>query len=74
MRDIVSASVNLIVNNSFSLPSRKVVLLGQDRQVIELIYELYGDMSKLDEFIIDNNLSYNELEVIPMGREVAYYV
>ncbi|WP_407371493.1 DNA circularization N-terminal domain-containing protein [Carnobacterium sp.] len=74
MRDLVSSSVSLIVNNSFSLPSRKTILLGRDRQIIELLYELYGDITRIDEFIIDNNLTYSDIEVIPMGREVAYYV
>ena len=74
MRDLVSCSVSLIVNNSFSLPSRKTILLGRDRQIIELLYELYGDITRIDEFIVDNNLTYSDIEVIPMGREVAYYV
>lgn len=74
MHDAVALSIQHIIDNSFALPNRKRTVLGEDRQVIELVYELYGDLSKLDEFIIDNNLNYNELEVIPMGREVAYYV
>lgn len=74
MRDIVSQSVQLVIQKSFSLPTRKIMVLGRARQIIELVYELYGNLDKLDEFIIDNNINYNELEVIPMGREVAYYV
>ncbi len=74
MRDVVSMSIQHIIECSFSLPNRKSIILGEDRQIIELVYELYGNLDKLDEFIIDNNLNYNEIEVIPMGREVAYYV
>lgn len=74
MRDIVILSVAQIIQNSFSLPTKKVIILGRDRQIIELVYELYGNLDKLDEFIIDNNINYNELEVIPMGREVFCYV
>lgn len=74
MRDVVSMSIQHIIECSFSLPNRKSIILGEDRQIIELVYELYGKLDKLDEFIIDNNLNYNEIEVIPMGREVAYYV
>lgn len=74
MRDVVANSVSQIIQSSFSLPTRKTILLGRDRQIVELLYELYGSLDKLDEFIVDNNINYNELEVIPMGREVAYYV
>lgn len=74
MRDVVAASVSQIIDNSFSLPTRKTVVLGRDRQVVELLYDLYGNLDRMDEFIVDNKINYNELEVIPMGREVAYYV
>ena len=74
MYDVVSLSIQQIIDFSFSLPTRKSFILGEDRQIIELVYELYGSLNKLDEFIIDNKLSYNEIEIIPMGREVAYYV
>lgn len=74
MRDVVSNSIQHIIDSSFSLPNRKSIILGEDRQVVELVYELYGNLDKLDEFIVDNKLNYNEIEVIPMGREVAYYV
>ena len=63
-----------IILPSCFLPTRKSIILGEDRQVVELVYELYGNLNRLDEFIVDNNLNYNEIEVIPMGREVAYYV
>lgn len=74
MRDVVSMSVAQIVDNSFSLPTKKSIVLGKDRQIVELLFDLYGGLEKIDEFIVDNNLNYNEIEVIPMGREVAYYV
>lgn len=74
MRDVVSKSVQYVVDKSFSLPTKKTLVLTRDRQIVELLYELYGNLDRIDEFIIDNNINYNELEVIPMGREVAYYV
>jgi len=74
MRDVVAKAVSMIINNSFALPTRKTIILGKDRQIVELVYDLYGDLSKLDQFILDNKINYNELEIIPMGREVAYYV
>lgn len=74
VHDVVSLSIQKIIDFSFSLPTRKSIVLGEDRQIIELVYDLYGNLDKLDEFIVDNKLNYNEIEIIPMGREVAYYV
>lgn len=74
MRDVVSAAVQEVTENSFSLPTKKVEILSSDRQLVELVFSLYGNLDKLDQFILDNSLNYNELEVVPMGREVCYYV
>jgi prophage DNA circulation protein len=71
---LVYSSVNLIMAASLSLPMRRTITLDQDRQVIELVCELYGSEDYLDKFIAENDLSLDELEVIPMGREVSYYV
>lgn len=73
--EVYQKSIALILNTAFSLRKRRVIVLGKDRQVIELLAELYGDVdSHIDEFIIDNNLMMDELKILPMGKEVAYYV
>jgi len=62
------------MNVSLSLPMRRTITLDQDRQIIELVCELYGSPDYIDKFISDNDLSADELEVLPMGREVTYHV
>lgn len=71
----VTAAVKIIQTASFSLPTTRICKLGRDRQVIELLCELYGadGFSRLDEFIMDNKLNADEIVEIPMGREVRYY-
>jgi hypothetical protein len=71
---LVYSSVQLIMSVSLSLPMRRTIVLDQDRQLIELVCELYGSEDYIDKFIAENDLSLDELEVIPMGREVSYYV
>jgi hypothetical protein len=71
---LVYSSVQLIMSVSLSLPMRRSIVLDQDRQLIELVCELYGSEDYIDKFIAENDLSLDELEVIPMGREVSYYV
>lgn len=73
--DVVQTTVSLILDTAFSLKKRRIITLDRDRQVIELLAELYGEVDNhLDEFISDNNLNWNTIKVIPMGTEVAYYV
>jgi prophage DNA circulation protein len=74
--ELVNNSINLILNTCFSLPMKRTIKLGQDRNFIELCAELYGsvDNEYMDKLIIENNLNIDDLEIIPMGREVSYYV
>jgi hypothetical protein len=55
---------------------QRSITLNRDRNFIELCAELYGGVDNyyLDRFISENNLNIDELEIIPMGREVSYYV
>lgn len=74
LTDIVYSSIQLILNASFALPMQKTITLDRDRQVVELCAELYGTTDYLDNFIIENNFNIDELEILPMGKKVSYYV
>ena len=74
LNKLVYSCVQLIMNVSLSLPMRRTITLNQDRQIIELVCELYGSVDYMDKFIADNDLSVDDLEVLPMGREVTYHV
>jgi hypothetical protein len=73
---LINKSIQLILTSCFALPMKRTIKLDRDRNFIELCAELYGtvDDSYLDRLIIENNLNVDELEIIPMGREVTYYV
>ena len=70
-----SAARKAVVSASFDLPSCREVTLDRDRNLLELVSELYGadGLSRLDEFINDNSLTADEMSVIPKGRAVRYY-
>lgn len=72
----IASSVQVMQEAAFNLPMTRIVKLGRDRQVIELLAELYGaeGFNRIDEFINDNHLNADEIVLIPMGREVRYYV
>jgi hypothetical protein len=72
--ELVYSSLRLIQAASFSLPMQRSIRLDRDRQVIELCCELYGSADYLDKFIAENDFNIDEIELLPMGREVTYYV
>jgi hypothetical protein len=74
LNELVYTSIQLILNASFALPLQKTITLDRDRQAIELCAELYGTTDYLDDFIIENNFNIDEIELLPMGKKVSYYV
>jgi hypothetical protein len=74
LNELIYSSIQLIQDASFSLPMQRTIKLNRDRQVIELCCELYGTADYLDKFIAENDFNIDEIELIPMGREVTYYV
>lgn len=73
--ETVIKSVQMLHEVAFDLPMARSIKLGKDRQLYELLCELYGKQGfdRVDEFIMDNELNADEIELIPMGREVRYY-
>ena len=65
--------IGYLVKLSFELPKEVFFTLKEDRQIIELVSELYGDLEKIDFFIQTNNLTTDEIELLPMGKEIVYY-
>jgi uncharacterized membrane protein YgcG len=74
LAELVYSSIQLVLNAAFALPMQKTITLDRDRQVIELCAELYGTTDYLDNFIIENNFNIDEIELLPMGKKVSYYV
>jgi len=74
LKELVQQSAQLIINASFALPMQRIFTLDRDRQVIELCAELYGTVDYVDNFIISNNLSIDEIELLPAGTKVMHYV
>ena len=73
MTQVISQSVSYLIALSFDLPVERRVVLGEDRNMIEFIAEIYGDLEKLDFFIQTNNLNADEMEILPIGRSVVFY-
>lgn len=48
--------------------------LPQDLPIVVLYHRLYGNISNIEEFAEYNNLSIDELLIIPQGKEISYFV
>lgn len=74
--NVVIISAKVLEEAAFNLPVMRIIRLDRDRQLFELLAELYGTdgFDRQDQFINDNKLTADEIVLIPMGREVRYYV
>lgn len=71
---VIASTTAYLIDISFDLPSEKRLTLGEERNIIELVFELYEDLEKIDFFIQTNNLTADEIEILPLGKKVVYYV
>ncbi|MDD5353080.1 MAG: DNA circularization N-terminal domain-containing protein [Candidatus Omnitrophica bacterium] len=70
---LYSQTIIYLIDLSFDLPKEIILTLREDRQLIELCAELYGDLDKLDFFIQTNKLNSDLIELLPMGTVIKYY-
>ncbi len=74
LQDLIYECVLVIFNSSFVLPIRRTIVLDRDRQLLELCAELYGSLDFVDSLIFENKLKADEIVLLPMGKEISYYV
>ena len=60
--DMVICAIQVMQTVAFELPVTRIIRLGRDRQIMELLCELYGQkgFTRLDQFIVDNRLTADE--------------
>jgi len=73
LNEIYSKIIGYLIRLSFDLPKEIFINLTEDRQLIELVAELYGDIDMIDFFIQTNELTIDEIEILPLGKQVVYY-
>jgi prophage DNA circulation protein len=59
---------------SFDLRSERRVIVQAETPALALLWQFYGNIDALDEFIESNDLQGDEILMVPAGREVVYYV
>jgi len=75
LTSVISKTAIYLVNASFDLPSEHRETIQDDRNVIEYLASVGLDVeTDLDFFIQINELTACEIEIMPKGLEVVYYV
>lgn len=75
LTEIVSQAAKYLVNISFDLPQERREVLQNDRNIIEFLASVGLSVeTDLDFFIQVNDLTADEIEILPKGFEAVYYV
>lgn len=69
----VSLAINSLFERALNLPTEQVQIMEKNISPLEMVYELYGGIDRLDQFIEYNDLQGDEILIIPRGREVRWY-
>lgn len=75
LEEAVALAAGFLVQISFSLKQERRIVLDRDRSIVDLVFELYGEIDEqLDFFINSNDLTGDEIIELPKGREVVYFI
>lgn len=73
-QQVIAEAAGALIEQSFALAQERIITIASPRSIIDLTYELYGEVdTKLDELINTNDLSGDEIVEVPRGREIVYY-
>lgn len=75
LQKLVALTAGYLVEISFDLRQERIIVLDQNRSIVDLAFELYGNVDvDLDFLISSNNLTGSEILEIPKGKSIVYYV
>lgn len=80
LQSVIAAAANEILERSYRLKIERLVVLSEDKTIIDLAYEyykeeFYADPDATIEYLITtNNLRDDEFLILPRGSEVKIYV
>lgn len=76
LKNVVALTVKNLVNLAFSLQQERIIYTEKEYNIFELCYKLYGttDNDTLQKLIDSNDLTGEEILMVPQDREIRYYV
>ena len=76
LNEIVQITTSKLADLSFNLKQERIFTTASDRTIIDLTFELYGNIEQenIDLLIRSNNLQGRDIIIIPAGTDILYYV
>lgn len=77
LNDLINLTTSYLFLAVISARKERSIICEDDTNIVTLTHRFYGlDMydKNIDELIENNNLSFNELTIIPKGRKIIYYI
>jgi prophage DNA circulation protein len=68
---VITDTATALVERSFYLPTEIKITLDRDRTLLDLSFEIYGNIDRIDELISVNAIS--DPYFLPRGMEIIYY-
>jgi prophage DNA circulation protein len=73
LRQLIADAQARLLEESYSLPTERRMVLAGDSNPISLAFQLYGDPERYNDVINENHLSSPQIFVIPRGTEIRWY-
>lgn len=77
LTDLINYTVVNLINIAVNSKTERSIILNYDTNAIELTHRLYGldaNDNNLNDLINQNDLSFDELLIIPQNKKIVYYV
>ncbi len=73
VQNTFALTMKYLISQFFNLKTEKRFTLKKERSPLEITVTEYGDIESYDLFISSNNLTGDEVLLIPAGKEVVVY-
>jgi hypothetical protein len=75
LQESIALTAGYLVQISFTLKQERSIVLDRNRTILDLCFELYGEVDEQLDFLINsNNLNGSEILELQKGKEIVYYV
>jgi len=68
-----SAAINGLISQALNLPNEQTIILDREITIIQLVYELYGNLDNLDLIMSYNNLQGDAISLLTRGTLIRWY-
>ena len=71
---VAASAITNLLDRALTLPTENKAVVDRQITPLEFVWNLYGGIDRLDEFVAFNRLTGNQLILLEVGDEVRWYV